>query len=77
MTLQEAKDQAAIEMGHKSFDRFYMSTTKEDLHGLMNRVAELYARAKWDESATITNRNIIHHTNLSLKDLPAKPEFKP
>lgn len=74
MTLQEAKDQI-------SFKYFSVPYTKLLVLGsqlkVLDEAAELYARSKFDEACTLTNRNIIHHTKLSLSDLPAKPEFKP
>jgi hypothetical protein len=76
MTLQEAKDQVA--RNYKLFSWEEAVALNPSFESTQwTAVAELYARSKWDEAATLTNRNIIHHTNLTLNDLPAKPEFKP
>lgn len=80
MTLEQAKDQVAKKHGFSQWDMIIIESVNR-VKGpseieMLEEAAELYARSKWDEAATLTNRNIIHHTNLRMSDLPAKPEFK-
>lgn len=82
MTLQQVKDQVAVKFGYADYhqiDCLEIEESEKDAIkvSILEQVIELYAKSKWDEAATLTNRNIIHHTSLSLADLPAKPEFKP
>ena len=79
MTLQEAERTIAREMGYKSWGNAMLSK-KLDKEHLIEEVARLYAKSKWDEAATeqrtLANKHCMKFHSHVLLELP-KPEFKP
>lgn len=66
MTLDQAKEQVALDAGFTSFRNAHRQCGTTGMENLMNKAAELYARSKWDECYQKTAELVT-----------LKPEFKP
>lgn len=89
LTLQEAKDQVAEEIGYKNFEDLYQcwrggQAPYSKIITVCDEASELYARSKWDEACEAQMKEVYKQilpdqiTNAhAIKHWTQKPEFKP
>lgn len=81
MTLQEAKDQIAIEDGHEAGWNlnYEFGLNQTSMKIVLEKAAMLYARSKWDEACDHYHAILIDRleSETHVTFVPPKPEFKP